>query len=176
MLFPQKTIHGIEVGVHQGIHAVKMLNNHNGLYLHGIDMWDLHAEEKSSYLTSDGTLPAKFADKEQALAWYNEAKSRLDVFGPRCTLLKIASVEAATYVCGDACYDFVYIDADHSYEACMQDLYLWLPKVKKGGLLAGHDYGQFGVTDALNTVFGPKGYYHNNAGPKVGQCWIKVKD
>lgn len=37
--------------------------------------------------------------------------------------------------------DYLYIDADHSYEAVSQDLYAWLPHVKRGGLIVGDDYG-----------------------------------
>lgn len=36
--------------------------------------------------------------------------------------------------------DLVYLDGDHSYAAVKRDLTLWLPKVKKGGCLAGHDW------------------------------------
>jgi predicted O-methyltransferase YrrM len=40
----------------------------------------------------------------------------------------------------DGSLDFVYIDANHSYEYAKRDILSWLPKVKKGGILAGHDY------------------------------------
>ena len=36
--------------------------------------------------------------------------------------------------------DFVFIDANHSYEACLEDIRLWFPKVKPNGVIAGHDY------------------------------------
>ncbi|MFH1046613.1 MAG: class I SAM-dependent methyltransferase [Candidatus Omnitrophota bacterium] len=36
--------------------------------------------------------------------------------------------------------DFLWIDADHSYEGCRQDIEDWLPFVKKGGLVLFHDY------------------------------------
>jgi|SRR5580765_3152820 len=46
--------------------------------------------------------------------------------------------------------DYLYIDADHSYEGCKSDLELWWPHLREGGLIAGDDYSdpRFGVTDA----------------------------
>jgi len=42
---------------------------------------------------------------------------------------------------------FLFIDADHSYEACLKDYSLWAPHVAECGLIAFHDYGQAeGVT------------------------------
>lgn len=40
----------------------------------------------------------------------------------------------------DKFFDFVYIDANHSYENVKKDILAWLPKVKVGGIIAGHDY------------------------------------
>lgn len=37
--------------------------------------------------------------------------------------------------------DFIYIDADHRYEAVLADLSAWYPKLKPGGIFAGDDYG-----------------------------------
>ena len=48
------------------------------------------------------------------------------------------SVAAADHFASAAC-DFVFIDADHSYEAVRADIRAWTPKVKPGGYLAGHD-------------------------------------
>lgn len=51
----------------------------------------------------------------------------------------------------DNYFDFVYIDADHTYEASYADILAWYPKVKPGKFLAGHDYlRDFGVYDAVN--------------------------
>jgi len=57
----------------------------------------------------------------------------------------------------DESLDFCYIDADHSYRAVSDDIRLWFPKIKKEGLLGGHDFvpdadywfGSFGVHRAV---------------------------
>lgn len=57
----------------------------------------------------------------------------------------------------DESFDFVYIDADHSYEAVVKDIRAWLPKVKRGGFLAGHDYDNPkhpGVKTAVDELLG----------------------
>ena len=40
----------------------------------------------------------------------------------------------------DKYFDYVYVDAAHTYEEVKKDLAVWYPKVKDGGILAGHDY------------------------------------
>jgi len=45
----------------------------------------------------------------------------------------------AAKILKDEIANLVFIDADHRYEAVMQDIQSWLPKVKKGGILCGHD-------------------------------------
>lgn len=37
--------------------------------------------------------------------------------------------------------DYLYIDADHHYEAVLADLEAWVPHVRQGGVIAGDDYG-----------------------------------
>lgn len=50
----------------------------------------------------------------------------------------------------------VYIDGDHTYESVRDDIKAWLPKIRKGGILAGHDYGAswHGVKKAVDEVLG----------------------
>lgn len=54
----------------------------------------------------------------------------------------------------DASLDFVYVDGDHRYEAVKDDLTLYLPKLRKGGVMAGHDLSFNSVQLALKDVFG----------------------
>jgi hypothetical protein len=53
--------------------------------------------------------------------------------------LKMTSRQAEVYV-ADSSLDLVFIDGDHSYEAVKEDIALWTPKVREGGIIAGHDY------------------------------------
>ena len=57
----------------------------------------------------------------------------------------------------DEYFDFIYIDADHTYEGCKRDMDDWYPKLKHGGFLIGDDYRRsanklhikFGVIEAV---------------------------
>ncbi len=49
----------------------------------------------------------------------------------------------------DASLDFVFIDAEHTFERVMGDIKAWLPKVKPGGILAGHDFNWIQVKAAV---------------------------
>lgn len=52
---------------------------------------------------------------------------------------QLNSVGAADYLCLQY-FDFVFIDAAHDYESVKADIQAWIPKVKPGCVLAGHDY------------------------------------
>jgi predicted O-methyltransferase YrrM len=65
----------------------------------------------------------------------------------------------------DASLDAVFIDADHSEEAVTRDIAAWLPKVKRGGVIAGHDVDQFGVAKAVSKIL--------PTATVVGRCWVQ---
>ena len=48
--------------------------------------------------------------------------------------------------------DFVYIDGNHQYEYVKNDIEMWLPKIKKGGWLGGHDYMNIDFEDVTKAV------------------------
>lgn len=72
---------------------------------------------------------------------YNAEKcfDRLTANNPKIQKVKNGSLEEAREY-ADRSLDGVYIDANHKYLNCKNDIKAWLPKIKKGGWIAGHDY------------------------------------
>lgn len=111
---------GAEVGVFEGRNATRLLNNLNITKLHLIDKWD------PSYYDIPKDYHSEVVEKFKSLA-------------NKVNIIKASSSEAVDNF-KDGLLDFVYIDADHSYEGCLEDLNLWYPKVRSGGIVCGHDY------------------------------------
>lgn len=61
--------------------------------------------------------------------------------GGRVLKIKAPSLLAVTAI-PDASLDLVYLDGNHAYDQIVADLEAWAPKVKPGGILAGHDYAE----------------------------------
>ncbi len=71
-------------------------------------------------------------------------------------VLKMTSRDAASLF-PDGYFDMIFIDAIHTFHHVNADIGYWLPKVRKGGIISGHDYGHrryIGVTEAVNKWFG----------------------
>jgi hypothetical protein len=71
-------------------------------------------------------------------------------------ILAMESAEASRLV-ADGALDFVYIDAVHTFRHVSRDIDLWLPKIRAGGLIGGHDYSPEdwpGVVKAVNSKLG----------------------
>jgi len=82
--------------------------------------------------------------------------------------IKSTSIDAS-YKFDDNTFDLVYVDADHEYESVKDDINHWLPKIKKGGFIAGHDFYPFdnGVKKAVLEIIGiPDKTYEDSS-------WIK---
>lgn len=69
----------------------------------------------------------------------------------------------------DESLDIVFIDLTHTYESVKEDIQLWLPKVKVGGILSGHDYepSWSGVVRAVDEMLPNRTIMEN--------CWIFKK-
>jgi predicted O-methyltransferase YrrM len=77
----------------------------------------------------------------------------------RAFIIKDFSSNAAKFFANGS-LDFIFIDADHGYDAVLSDIKNWGPKIRKGGFIMGHDIDwppvQKAVTKALKQYqFGP---------------------
>lgn len=120
---------GVEVGVKEGEYSEVLLREVPGLHLRSVDPW----------LVRDGYRDAR--GQEVFDGYEAEARRRLGVF-PGSEIVKGFSVDVARSL-SDGSLDFVYIDGHHSFQAATNDIAEWGPKIRRGGILAGHDYARF---------------------------------
>ncbi|MEZ2238927.1 FkbM family methyltransferase [Microcoleus sp.] len=135
---------GAEIGVAFGGHSEAMLSNTNLELLYGIDSY----KHSDSY---DDPMNLPQADFDILC---ETTKNRLAVFGDRFKLIRSNSQQAVRQI--DGLLDFVYIDAEHSYQGVWQDLCTWYSKIRVGGLISGHDYEHIafpGVKQAIDEFF-----------------------
>ena len=73
--------------------------------------------------------------------------------------LAVEKIPVAEGIVGQPVFDMVFIDGDHKYESILRDIKFWLPLLKVGGLLCGHDYElkQPSVIQAVNETIGDPG-------------------
>lgn len=145
---------GVEVGVKLGKFSDQLLREWGGTLI-SIDPW--LSDDPGAYVDR-----ANVAQEEHD-RFYAETQERLRPYGERSEIWRMTSVEGAVEV-ADASLDFAYIDARHDYESVLEDLEAWFPKVRPGGIFAGHDYasgvfeqGDFGVKRAVDEFFGARG-------------------
>lgn len=128
----------VEIGVHTARYARAFLDRWGGFEYFGVDPWITDPTN-----TSDWAGPR---DMHMMMAAVTLAPH-----WERVRLLQMTSVEA-TAIIPDVSASIVYIDGNHGYENVWADLVAWWPKVKVGGILAGHDYdpGHEGVMRAVD--------------------------
>lgn len=124
---------GAEIGVAYAGHAEAMLNA-GVTTLYCVDPYQPDWEGTDGYSLPDGTNFGKQEYEEL----YLHALHRLRNSHNSIELMRMTSHEAFARV--QQPLDFVFIDAKHTYENLYTDIFLWKTKVKKGGIIAGHDY------------------------------------
>ena len=139
---------GAEVGVWDGVYSEALCQANPALHLTCVDPWTKYPEYLIRFRQprEDGSV----ASGEEAFQCaYAAAVKRLQPYG--CTLVRDFSVKAAEGV-PDGSLDFVYLDGNHQYEYVMEDISAWLPKIRAGGILSGHDYVQSRQIDVVAAV------------------------
>lgn len=128
---------GAEVGVAIGQTSECLLTRRGDLRLVMVDSY-LPADSQPEPYRQSGDWHARLTQAEQD-AHKRAAEEATAFAADRRQILSMLSVVAAsTYP--DLHFDFVFIDADHSYEGASSDISAWAPKIKPGGWLCGHDY------------------------------------
>ena len=124
----KKDLIGAELGVDVGNNAESMLKHLDIKLLHLIDSYD------RGHLYDPVKLP------------YEKCKERVDNYN---VVFHIKTTKEAVNEIDDSSLDFCYVDADHSYTACLEDCILYYPKVMSGGVICGHDYNMDSVKKAV---------------------------
>ena len=86
---------------------------------------------------------------------YQVAKELLNPYQDRIRFITKPSVRAARKF-DDGHFDYVYIDAGHTHEDVLSDIDAWWPKIRRGGMLAGHDSWKKEVNTAVMEYFKDK--------------------
>lgn len=132
-----------ELGIYKGDNFLQMILSRPTLAV-AVDVWKdngVHPRSCDDY------------DQQQFNEQYDYFKKRVSD-KPFVQIIRDLTINAAKQF-SDNFFDFIFLDADHSFGGCYSDLVYWYPKVRLGKFLAGHDYGQrirktFGVYDAVN--------------------------
>lgn len=143
---------GAEIGVFKGETSKALLEAFPKLFLHMVDPWrewgegDSYRKHKRT-----GNLTQEEWDKV-----YRSAMHNVMFYGLKRFMIHKTTSEKAATGFEDQSLDMTFIDGDHTYEMVKQDIKLWPPKIRKGGLIIFHDYGgrYRGVSKAVNREFG----------------------
>jgi predicted O-methyltransferase YrrM len=135
----------VEVGVWKG-HSIsylakKLKESKKDFKVYAVDLFENTSKEDWGYL------------KEVPYIYeiYNEVLKREGVRDV-ITDIKGCSWDMASKF-EDHSIDFVFIDAGHDYESVSKDIKNWLPKIKPGGMISGHDfYNSSGVAQAVKEL------------------------
>lgn len=119
---------GAEIGVYKGAFTEKFCQA--GLKMFAIDPWMAY-QGAGRTQQEQARQNFLFGHTTRTLAPYKD-----------CEIIRSTSMDALKYF-EDESLDFVYIDGDHSFKHIAADIEEWAKKVKKGGIVSGHDYFWF---------------------------------
>ena len=154
--------HFVEVGCWKGrsasYMAVEIHNSNKKIKFDCVDLWD----------GSDEPLYNKNIDVVNNVL-YQVFLTNTEPVKHIINPIRMSSVEASKLY-SDESLDFVFIDACHEYECVKEDIKSWYPKIKKGGIIAGHDFNLKQIQKAVIEKFASFNYHPNY------DIWIKNKE
>lgn len=150
---------GAELGVRWGQTSKYLLEHCPGLHIIGVDLMkpNPNADKKKGqedYMTWDW------------LGYEKQVKAIEEAFPSRFRMLRMDMTEASKLIPDDH-LDWIFIDGDHSYEGVSTDIKNWAPKVRKGGVVIGHDIDRLTVQRAAKEAFPD----YKTEGRRFNNCW-----
>jgi len=130
--FKEKELVGVEIGTCYGDNAQNILNRLSIKKLYCIDPFKPWIRD-NIYFNYDN--------------YFEIAKKNLSKYRDKIVFVKKYSDEAVNDI--PNAIDFVYIDGNHQYEFVVKDIQNYILKVKKGGVIGGHDVDYVGVCRAV---------------------------
>jgi hypothetical protein len=128
----KKNLIGVEVGVHEGDHALSLLENLDIKKLYLIDPWEYYKEYEGDYKGYMDVQITGLPDAEKV------TRRRMIKYENQVEIIKSFSSKCLNQIPDNL--DFVYIDANHNYKFITEDMRNFWKKVRVGGIMGGHDY------------------------------------
>ena len=131
--------HFVEVGSWKGRSSsymgVEIINSRYNIKFDCVDTWNGTIEHRDS----QGKLERRNNDRFLLTTLWDEFNNNISPIKHIINPIRMSSVNASKLY-DDNSLDFVFLDGSHVYNDIVMDILNWLPKVKVGGVLAGHDY------------------------------------
>ena len=157
---------GVEIGVDEGEYTESFAKA--GLIIYGVDPWKVYEDYNNR--ENQPELDSK----------YDRTRIRLAPY-PNGNIIRKTSMDALADF-KDNSLDFVYIDGNHQFRYVAEDLYEWTKKIRKGGIVSGHDYDTEGrnrfvsfVLEAYLKSYGIDNWYVIGDGKDVTLNWMFIK-
>ncbi len=129
-----------EIGIFEGSLSSRLADLDN---LESLFLIDPHSFEYTLFEWKGETYECRMGHKEtitqETLDNIHRNVVMKFIDNSKVVVMRMLSREAAKYIKDDS-LDMVFIDAIHLYEYAKQDIALWLPKIRKGGVISGDDY------------------------------------
>lgn len=148
--------------------AQKIANHNNLISFYAVDTWQGAKESETQK-----NIVKQYNNNIFPVFWQNMVNCKIQKY---IKPIQLESTQAAKSFKNES-IDFVFIDASHMYEAVLSDIKAWFPKVKPGGIIAGHDYSpRFGVIQAVNEFFLDDFQIISPKNNKLSDSWLHLKN
>ena len=133
---------GAELGVLRGPTFKYVVNNTSNLEHIGVDVFCPDNVWKGKIISTTKELL-----EIPALKWYQELLDFCEENKPARIIRDFT--QNACHDIEDNSLDYIFIDASHDHDSVKRDITLWTPKVRKGGMVSGHDINELPVAMAV---------------------------